>query len=218
MKMQRGVVGKAFLPLFQYDYGQRLILEGVELPETYEVHFSNTESGTSKTSIGNSTGVDIPDEYLTSGEPIHVWLFLHQGNDDGETEYKGIIQVYKRARPTDDPATPQQQSAISQAIALLNQTVESVGTQIQTALQEAKDSGEFDGEKGDPGETGATPNLTIGTVTTGEAGSQASVTITGTLENPVLNLTIPKGDTGDLSASDIASTEQTQAIINEYEG
>lgn len=218
MKMQRGVVGKAFLPLFQYDYGQRLILEGIELPETYEVHFSNTESGTSKTSIGDSTGVDIPDEYLTSGEPIYVWLFLHQGNDDGETEYKGIIQVYKRARPTDDPATPQQKSAISQAIALLNQTVENVGTQIQTSLQEAKDSGEFDGEKGDTGETGATPNFTIGTVTTGEAGSQASVTITGTPENPVLNLTIPKGDTGDLSASDIASTAQTQAIINEYEG
>lgn len=46
------------------------------------------------------------------------------------------------------------------------------------------------------GETGATPNLTIGTVTTGAAGSQADATITGTTEEPVLNLTIPRGNDG----------------------
>ena len=39
-------------------------------------------------------------------------------------------------------------------------------------------------------------NLSIGTVTTGEAGSQASATITGNAPNQTLNLTIPKGDTG----------------------
>ena len=26
--------------LFQYDYGQRLVFTGVELPDAYEVHFS----------------------------------------------------------------------------------------------------------------------------------------------------------------------------------
>ena len=52
------------------------------------------------------------------------------------------------------------------------------------------------GEKGDKGETGATNSLSIGTVTTGEAGTQASATITGDAPNQTLNLTIPKGDTG----------------------
>ena len=47
------------------------------------------------------------------------------------------------------------------------------------------------------GDVGATPNVTIGTVVTGEEGTQVQATITGTPENPVLNLTIPKGDTGD---------------------
>ena len=47
------------------------------------------------------------------------------------------------------------------------------------------------------GPTGATPNFSIGTVTTGAAGSQAAATITGTTDNPALNLTIPKGDKGD---------------------
>lgn len=43
---------------------------------------------------------------------------------------------------------------------------------------------------------GVTPNLTIGTVETLEAGSDATATITGDKENPVLNLGIPKGVDG----------------------
>ena len=56
------------------------------------------------------------------------------------------------------------------------------------------------GEKGDTGAKGAdgvTPTFTIGTVSTGEAGSTATVTVTGTAPNYVLNFTIPKGDKGD---------------------
>ena len=56
------------------------------------------------------------------------------------------------------------------------------------------------GDKGDRGEKGAdgvTPTLSIGTVTTGAAGSSASVTMGGTAPSYVLNFTIPKGDKGD---------------------
>ncbi|MGN0759877.1 MAG: hypothetical protein ACI4MU_11870, partial [Candidatus Ventricola sp.] len=49
------------------------------------------------------------------------------------------------------------------------------------------------------GETGATPNLTVN-VATGDPGTQASVVQSGTAENPVLLLTIPKGNTGDIGA------------------
>ena len=63
------------------------------------------------------------------------------------------------------------------------------------------------GEKGDTGNTGATPDFSVGTVTTGEAGSSASASITGTAEAPVLNLTIPKGDKGDTGAT--GATGQT---------
>ena len=41
------------------------------------------------------------------------------------------------------------------------------------------------------------PQISIGTVTTGEAGTDASATITGTSPNFVLNMAIPKGDTGE---------------------
>ena len=45
--------------------------------------------------------------------------------------------------------------------------------------------------QGIQGETGVTPELQIGTVQTG---SSSSATITGTAEEPVLNLTLQKGD------------------------
>lgn len=50
------------------------------------------------------------------------------------------------------------------------------------------------GAKGDPG---ATPNLSIGAVTTLEAGQNATASMGGTAENPVLNLGIPKGAKGE---------------------
>ena len=43
---------------------------------------------------------------------------------------------------------------------------------------------------------GETPTLTIGTVTTGAPGSEATATITGSAPDFVLNLTIPQGPTG----------------------
>lgn len=50
--------------------------------------------------------------------------------------------------------------------------------------------------KATDGKDGVTPNLTIGTVETLAAGSNATATITGDKENPVLNLGIPKGADG----------------------
>lgn len=46
------------------------------------------------------------------------------------------------------------------------------------------------------GPTGETPTISIGTVTTGDPGTQAAASITGTAPNYILNLTIPQGPTG----------------------
>lgn len=45
------------------------------------------------------------------------------------------------------------------------------------------------------GDTGATPQISV-QVQTGEAGSEASVSVSGTAEEPVIHLTIPRGETG----------------------
>lgn len=58
------------------------------------------------------------------------------------------------------------------------------------------------GRQGEPGPIGPTPDISIGTVTTGAAGSQAEATMTGTPARPVLNLTIPRGDPGEVTQAE----------------
>ncbi len=52
------------------------------------------------------------------------------------------------------------------------------------------------GPQGQQGEPGAAATVTVGTITTGEPGTDAIVTNSGTENAAVLDFTIPKGDTG----------------------
>ena len=111
-------------PLWQYDYGQILQIDGLDLPQAFEVHFSNSrKSGETVTQIGTDSQVTIPDMYLTSGADIYAFIFLHDGTDDGETEYVIKIPVRERPEPSDIEPTPEQQDAITEAIAALNVAV-----------------------------------------------------------------------------------------------
>lgn len=111
--------------VYQWDYGRVLQFEGLDLPDAYEVHFSNAPVvGETITQIGNADGVTIPDQFFTTGETVYAWVYLHEGENDGETVYTATIPVNKRSRPSDDVPTPQEQSAINQAIAALNVAVE----------------------------------------------------------------------------------------------
>ena len=103
--------------LWQYDYGQLLQISGIELPDTFEVHLCNHGDTTTITQIGQNYQVTIPDEFLTNPKWIDAYIFLHGGLDDGETVYSISIPVSVRPMPTDDEPTPEEQSAITQAIA-----------------------------------------------------------------------------------------------------
>ena len=76
------------------------------------------------------------------------------------------------------------------------------------------------GKDGANGIDGVTPNLTIGNVTTLSSDQEATATITGTKENPVLNLGLPKGKDGQTATSDGTSsiTKDTygEKLIAEY--
>ena len=56
------------------------------------------------------------------------------------------------------------------------------------------------GPQGPKGDTGAAATVTVGTVTTGEPGTDAILTNSGTENAAVLNFTIPKGETGAVGA------------------
>lgn len=64
-----------------------------------------------------------------------------------------------------------------------------------------------DGQDGQPGATGATPKLSIGTVETLAPGSSATATITGTDEEPILNLGIPAGANGANGTTPVRGTD-----------
>lgn len=138
---RRCVVG----PLWQYDYGQILKITGIELPENYEVHFSNSPHGFSKPVVGNSEGARIPAEYLKSGANVFAWLYVHQGEDDGSTEYQVEIQVRRRAQPSDVILEPEEMTDVANLIGSMNAALESAKEERRKA-EEAATSAEEDAE------------------------------------------------------------------------
>ena len=121
--------------LYQYDYGQRLVFQNIELPQTYEVHFANDGDTETITMLGDGDGVLVPDELLLTGKNIKAYIYLHAGEDDGETEYCATIPVAARPEPSDVEPTPVQQNIIEQAIAKLTEAVEDYEN-ITTATEE----------------------------------------------------------------------------------
>lgn len=77
------------------------------------------------------------------------------------------------------------------------------------------------GEQGSPGKDGTAATVAIGTVTTGEPGTTASVTNVGTDTAAVLNITIPRGDKGTdgTGAGDVvAAADNTFTATNAFNG
>ena len=130
--------------LWQWDYGMRLQFVGLDLPETYTVHQANEPlSGNAKTYIGDETGVDILNEYLTTGKNVYVWLYLHTGDADGETVYMVTIPVRQRPRPTEDEPTPVQRGLIEDALQIMSADVaaaEAAATRAENASEYATEA------------------------------------------------------------------------------
>ena len=185
--------------LHQWDYGQVLQFEGLDLPSTYTVHFANQLSaGNAKTQVGGADGVSIPDEYLTTGLPVYAWVYLHTGESDGETVYSVMIPVTARPRPVEDAPTPVQQGAIDTAIAALNAGVEQVEgiaeaipQTVDAALEAAKESGEFDGPPGRDG----TDGLDGRDGTNGVDGYSPTAVVTQTSGGATISITDKNGTT-----------------------
>lgn len=134
-------------PIIKEDYGLYLLIGGIDLPDVYEVDFSNDEhAGTSVTMVGNADGVLIPNQFIKSGKDVFAFYY-HAGEDFGRTLY--TIRIPNKVRPdrTDEEPTPEEQSVIDQAISALNsavaQTAQDVldaDTSAQSAAQSAAES------------------------------------------------------------------------------
>lgn len=117
----------------QFDYGQQIIFADLELPTPFECHLSNVKLGKAVTVIGENNVIEVPNELLSTGLPLYGWVFLHESVNDGETEYTFKIKVTRRAIPK-DTITPEQQSAITRAIALLQYPIDNIEEIVNEAL------------------------------------------------------------------------------------
>lgn len=89
------------------------------------------------------------------------------------------------------PAQPPTPTQYDQMIEIMRDT-----QQISQSVREDADSGNFNGATGAKGDPGQAATIKIGSVTTGEAGSKASVANTGTVNDAIFDFTIPQGQPG----------------------
>ena len=175
-------------PIVKEDYGLYLLIEGLELPSTYEVDFSNSEhNGTSVTMIGNADGVLIPSQFISSGKDVFAFLY-HVGADFGRTVYKFRIPNKLRPDRTEETPTPEEQSVIDQTISALNDAVEEAQGYAQTASDKAD----------------SIHNMTA-TAQTLPEGSQATASYDA--ETGVMSFGIPVGATGAQGEQGIAGRD-----------
>lgn len=94
--------------LHQYDYGQILRIQGLNLPTAVEIHFALQEKGgDSITRVGitkdSVTDVVIPDSMLENSDTnrdYNIYAFIYLTDDvSGQTEYKIRMMVQSRPRP-----------------------------------------------------------------------------------------------------------------------
>ena len=116
---------------WQYDYGQILRIQGLNLPKAVEIHFSLTEkSGESITRIGTTkdgaTDVLIPDSMLeketNQNYSIYAFIYLSDATS-GNTEYRITIMVNTRPKP-EIPGSPEEPEIFRETIEAVNQAAD----------------------------------------------------------------------------------------------
>lgn len=129
--------------VWQYDYGMKLRLQGLQLPAAVEIHFSVQETrGEAITRVGTTqdgvTDVTIPDSLLENDDATRnylVYAFVYLTDEtSGQTEYKVTIPVNSRPRPN-GRNKPEDQELFRQAIDAVNAAAsraETAGTTAQS--------------------------------------------------------------------------------------
>lgn len=144
--------------LWQWDYGQRLRIEGLKLPTAVEIHFALTEqSGDAITRVGTTkdgvTEVVIPDSLLENQATgatyeIYAWIYLAD-KTSGKTIKRISVQVKRRPKP-EGHDTPEDAELFREAIEAVNASADRAETAREgaEAAQKAAEAaaGKIEGE------------------------------------------------------------------------
>lgn len=139
--------------LYQWDLNQRVIL--LNIKSGIEVHFSdehNTFEGLCPVVVSyEENGIvyaDIPNIFLQKKGILKAYVYV-KNEDESHTEFHSEFLILPRPKPADYVYTPTEIQSFEK---LVKEVKDVIPAEIKNALEEAKASGEFKGDKGDKGE------------------------------------------------------------------
>lgn len=119
---------KSVYGLWQYDYGQKLQIQGLTLPAATEIHFAlRDKGGETVTRIGVSadgmTDVNIPDSMLENNgttQDYSIFAFVYLTDDvSGRTVYK--IRMPVKSRPKPEERVDDGSATVADILAAINE-------------------------------------------------------------------------------------------------
>lgn len=129
--------------VWQWDYGQVLRIQGLDLPTAVEVDFAVAGASESIARIGTTkdgvTDVVIPDSLIETGKNLVAYIYLRD-SASGNTEYQIDMLVTKRAKP-EAYDTPEDKELFGQAIEAVNTAADRAEKAGQTAQEAAQKAG-----------------------------------------------------------------------------
>lgn len=127
--------------LWQHDYGQKIEIRGLDLPEIFEVHFSWKDLEKAKVVTGSTVDgvstVDIPNIALEQRRMITAYIYLSNA-DEGETVNTILMTVNKRKAP--------EGFEIPEKIDLFHHTIEATA-EYQRRTKESEDNAKYYAEQ-----------------------------------------------------------------------
>lgn len=130
--------------VWQYDYGQILRIQGLDLPTAVEVDFAVAGASESIARIGTTkdgvTDVVIPDSLIETGKNLVAYIYLRD-SASGNTEYQIDMLVTKRAKP-EAYDTPEDKELFGQAIEAVNAAADRAEKAGKTAQEAATKTGQ----------------------------------------------------------------------------
>lgn len=116
--------------LWQWDYGQKLRIQGLNLPPAVEIHFSLSKSGgESEIRVGVTkdgvTDVPIPDSMLENGGTVqnyYIYAFIYITDETSGKTVKWV-QLHVNSRPKPEAFdSPEKKELFREAIAAVNES------------------------------------------------------------------------------------------------
>lgn len=146
----------------------------------------------------NTVFVNVRDQTFSESGTSLLQIQVVKG-ENTLVSYDFPVIVEKNRVAGDVPESENQSNFIDEYLEKLDTTIkESVNKGVEY-IKEKADNGEFTG------------TVSVGTITTGDPGTQASVTNRGTSKDAILDMTIPRGDTGKIENIDTATVEFTES-------